>query len=171
MALELLCDSPTVHFRELHETSTQDTAVAELFAYGNYALYTKYKDQLPEIPPSGRAKLVRLLLLELCQQSEHSAIAVDELLARHSLRDAVTAEELEAELMKMVDCGLIEAKVDHRSDTVAFERALVPVEVYGGARLVLLSNDDVAGRSVDGARSTLQRWLAVLELSRRLLAD
>lgn len=167
-----LLEEGNYHYRELAEQSSRSPLFAdpqhasllntvELFAFGNYAHYLKYKDQYVELPPSGVRKLAQLTLLAICNENEGNKVSFDTILKDHALTHALSIDAMEQLVIGLVDEHVISAQIDEETYEVEFLESFDTRDAYNSStyQLRVLSEEDVANRSVTRARAQLQSWV------------
>lgn len=177
--LNLLYEDGVYNYRDLAEkianspiTSEsgfdQTINTVELFSFGNYAHYLKYRHRFVDLPVQGVRKLVKLTLVSICNENEGNRVPFEQLLQalEHALEQLGGAENhvdfLETILIEMLDEHLIRSKVDEELETVQFCESFVTRDAYNSKTYslrVLEEREDIAQRSVAIARAQLQQWV------------
>lgn len=158
------------------ETSHNDIPLIntlELFTYGDYKHYEKYRAHYVELDTKLTEKLLRLTILSLAMEYENLSVSrdlvVDELKGalmtlttnNNSGTSYDTELTLESILMAMVDENIVNVKVDDVQETLEFGNVVKLRDSYSSryGNLRILTEDDVASRSLDNARQKLELWM------------
>lgn len=164
---------------ELSENDQKLINTLELFAYGDYKHYEKYRPHYVELDRTLLEKLVKLTVVSLAMDHENLSISrsvlVAELggalrvLARMSAsgtpEEAEGTEEielaLEEVLIAMVDDNIVNVKVDDVKETLEFGNVVTFRDSYSSqyGKLRVLTEDDICSRSLEGAVVKLERWM------------
>lgn len=172
-ALEYLFDEANYNFCDfLQEVSCGDAPendqvlliinTVEVFAFGNLCHYTKYKENLVELPGRGIERLMKLTLVTFCNENEGGSVSFDDLMGALMPYIEEHEETLQTLLISMVDAKVINALIDEHHRKVYFYASYVQRDAYNAStyKLRVLNEDaDISNRSVSTARGILQQWV------------
>ncbi|ABN67463.2 predicted protein [Scheffersomyces stipitis CBS 6054] len=155
----------------------QEMNTLELFCFGTFEDYFKYKSSYLDIPSDRELllKLLRLTVISVSNDYEKFVLNIEQLLENKEyglagglelLKLSDNSGDIENELLfeevliSMVDDGILSAKVDDENRTIHIVKAHVLRDSYSPAlhSLLVLTEQDVAKRSVAIAAETLSEW-------------
>lgn len=144
----------------------------ELFAYGDYAHYVKYRAQYIALDEDLVLKLVKLTLLSAVNTSENTALSIERLLTGEEFRLGEALEligaateklrdSLEEIIIDMVHDKLVDVKIDVKRDFLKVRRAYVLRDAYDNKKtsLLVLKEEDIASRSLQRSIAYISDWL------------
>ncbi|KAK6456272.1 uncharacterized protein RJT20DRAFT_128116 [Scheffersomyces xylosifermentans] len=149
------------------------TNTMELFAFGNYSHYIKYKPQFVELQtePELLLKLVRLTIISIVNEHEKLLVDVDAILEdkEYGLGQALIELDtdnkgvelvLEDVLISMVDDNIADVKIDDENRKLVINRGNVLRDSYTPAlyRLKVLKEEDIPRRNLARAGEILRNW-------------
>lgn len=181
----LLENDSTYNFGELlinpANLDPQLVNTIELFAYGDYSHYVKYKSQYTLLNEKQLVKLIKLTLISLANDFEGHSVEIQRILLENQLETAIKqyvsmrrasvhdgllqgnetmANALERIIIDMKYHGMIDMKIDQAGQKVNIIKALLLRDSYDDeSKLRVLTEDDVANRLTKRAMEGLQQWL------------
>ncbi|CAK7901401.1 hypothetical protein CAAN1_06S03972 [[Candida] anglica] len=142
----------------------------ELFAFGNYSHYLKYKSKFLELEKELLLKLIKLTILSMTADHEGKTISLDEMESKYQLQTAIehygsltSAMEchlLESIFFSMVDDCLIDVKLDDWGSRVNVMKTIHLRDCYNSEdiQLVVLTEEDIP-RNAGTSYAKLEKWL------------
>lgn len=142
----------------------------ELFAYGDYAHYVKYRCRYIDLDKELLLKLVKLTLISVVNSFENTSISIERLLTAHEFQlngalesfNGGSRETLEEVIIDMVHEKAIDVKIDAKLDLLKIRRAHVLRDAYVGTKtpLLVLKEEDIGTRSLLGGIAYISDWLS-----------
>ena len=126
----------------------------ELFTFGDWNHYGRYKSRYIELDDELSAKLVDLTLVSMSNQYDNDVISLDDVYAQFGIRD------FDTNIIDLVDNNVIDVKIDWANKCLRFGTALTLRDSFDSTMYTLkvLSVDDVLPRSFQHASGRLQSW-------------
>lgn len=181
----LLEDDTTYNFGEILANSNsldpQLVNTVELFAYGNYGLYEKYRSQYHQLTKKQLLKLIKLSIISLANDFEGYSVNIDQVLHDQKLESGIlqylsmtsgafddeilqvnetSVDGLERIIIDMKYHGLVDVKIDQLGQKLNIVKAIVLRDSYDDeSKLRVLTGEDVANRLTGRAIASLQEWL------------
>ncbi|CUM63087.1 uncharacterized protein PRCAT00000652001 [Priceomyces carsonii] len=149
----------------------------ELFTFGSYSHYLKYRDEYADLDNDLTLKLLELTILSITNDFENCNISIDDILNDHDygLKEALKSYSSKASnnkmdgdellfnkiLIAMADKKILDVLVDDETRSLYTGKPLILRDVYDSRTMNLrvLKESDIPNRSLDTARIKLKSWL------------
>jgi hypothetical protein len=144
---------------------------AELFAFGNYLHYLKYRPHFLELDAPLLLKLIKLTILAMCGENEGRTVLIDEMEQEYRLQSAIQhytdvagapteCHLFESILFSMVDDAWIDVKIDDVHLQVRIIKCIRLRDAFCSidVKLHVLTEEDIA-RNAGTSYAKLDNWL------------
>jgi hypothetical protein len=144
--------------------SEQEKNTIELFAFGDYRHYQKYRENYIDLDPESWLKLIKLTALTNASKYEGTTVLQEEFCREIAAALAIfqqktnRAMHVDQLFIELVDQGWVELKLDDALKSVRVENVLALRDAYCGEELRVLHRDDVADKDVQLATEKIRLW-------------
>lgn len=155
------------------EADEADRKTLELFAFGTFETYCKYRDQYERLNGPMTWKLIQLLVLSVVNHHENTSVSIDSVLDQHGVRQGIhwwlqqqlpqltdVYETFDEVIKDMIKQEGIDARIDHENDSIIVREARALRDVYDPTfhHLQVLQPSDISNQSLINALEVLRNW-------------